>query len=103
MSLVNGLLTAAGTTGIAAVLLALAGAHWWLTVAAVICCALVLVVVGIQSVFPQESEHRLAWWRDWRRHQQLRRHGAPPEHPPTDDRDRAPGDAQSRLGRGPHD
>ncbi|MFC8373105.1 hypothetical protein ACFUIT_34960 [Streptomyces sp. NPDC057239] len=46
---------------------------WWLTAAAVGCFVLSLIVVVIQTVFPQESAHRLAWWRDRRRHQQLRR------------------------------
>ncbi|MFE3269948.1 hypothetical protein [Streptomyces sp. NPDC059215] len=61
---------AAGLSGTA---LALAGAPWWLTAAALGCCIAGLIVVVIQSVFPQDSEHRLAWWRDRRSHQQVRR------------------------------
>ncbi|MET7489518.1 hypothetical protein [Streptomyces sp. NPDC005538] len=65
---------AAGLGGTA---LALGGAPWWLTAATFGCLALSLIVVVIQSVFPQESAHRLAWWRDRRRHQQLRRQSPP--------------------------
>ncbi|MFD7705422.1 hypothetical protein [Streptomyces caelestis] len=46
---------------------------WWLTAAAVGCLGLSLIGVFIQTVFLQKSAHRLAWWRDRRRHQQLRR------------------------------
>ncbi|MBQ0972783.1 hypothetical protein ACFW4O_10565 [Streptomyces mutabilis] len=65
------------TAGLGGTALALGGAPWWLTAAAVGCLGLSLIVVFIQSVFPQESAHRLAWWRDRRRHQQLRRQGLP--------------------------
>ncbi|MFJ1562437.1 hypothetical protein [Streptomyces mirabilis] len=51
---------AAGISGTA---LALIGAPWWLTALAFTCFALGLLVTAIQSVFPQDSEHRLAWWR----------------------------------------
>jgi hypothetical protein len=61
--------------GIGGTTLALVGAPWWLTAVAFGCFALGLVVVAIEGVFPQESAHRLAWWRDRRRHQQLRRQG----------------------------
>ncbi|MFF1872990.1 hypothetical protein [Kitasatospora herbaricolor] len=44
------------------------------------CFALSLIVVALQSVIPQESAHRLAWWRARWRHQQLRRQTP---HPPT--------------------
>ncbi|MDX3800489.1 hypothetical protein [Streptomyces sp. AK04-3B] len=38
------------------------------------CLALGLITVAVlQTLLPQESAHRLAWWRDRRRHQQLRR------------------------------
>lgn len=60
---------AAGVSGTA---LALAGAPWWLTALAFTCFVLGLIVTGIQSVFPQESEHRLAWWRARWNHQQRR-------------------------------
>ncbi|MGW3399939.1 hypothetical protein [Streptomyces hydrogenans] len=42
---------------------ALVGAPWW---AVVLCLGLSLVVVAVQVVFPQESEHRLGWWKDHR-------------------------------------
>ncbi|WP_151484230.1 hypothetical protein [Streptomyces albicerus] len=58
-------LLAAGVTGL---VVALAGAPWWLAATAFGCLALGLGVVALQSVFPQESAHRLAWWRDRRRH-----------------------------------
>ncbi|MFD4652650.1 hypothetical protein [Streptomyces sp. NPDC058441] len=51
---------AAGVSGIAR---APVGAPWWLTALAFAFFTLGLVVTGIQSVFPQDSEHRLAWWR----------------------------------------
>lgn len=57
------------TTGLGSTTLALAGAPWWLAILAFACFTLSLVIVGIQSVFPQESAHRLAWWRDRRRRQ----------------------------------
>ncbi|MEW2418136.1 hypothetical protein AB0953_31200 [Streptomyces sp. NPDC046866] len=72
---------ASSATGIAAVTMALTGAPWWLILAAFSCFALALVVMGVQSVFPQESEHRLAWWRDRRRHQHLRRQTLVPRQP----------------------
>lgn len=61
-------LIASIAAGIAGTTLALTGAPWWLAVAAFGCLALGLAVVALQTVFPQESEHRLAWWRDRRRH-----------------------------------
>jgi len=60
---------AAGVSGIA---LALTGAPWWLTALAFTCFALGLLVTAIQSVFPQDSAHRLAWWRARWNHQQRR-------------------------------
>jgi hypothetical protein len=55
-------------TGISFLVLALTGASWWLTALAFACLAFGLIVTVVQSVFPQESEHRLAWWRArWRR------------------------------------
>jgi hypothetical protein len=50
--------------GIGGVATALAGAPWWIT-------ALLLIVVVVQTIFPQESGDRLEWWRDRRRHQRL--------------------------------
>lgn len=50
---------------------ALGGAPWWQT-ATFFVLALAILVVAVVLVFPQKSEHRLAWWRDRRRHQQLR-------------------------------
>ncbi|MER5571651.1 hypothetical protein ABT083_36615 [Streptomyces goshikiensis] len=60
-------------TGISVLVLALIGAPWWLTALAFACFALGLVVTLVQSVFPQESEHRLAWWRARWHHQRRRR------------------------------
>ncbi|MET7542230.1 hypothetical protein [Streptomyces sp. NPDC005507] len=56
---------AAGVTGM---VVARTGAPWWQAATAFGCLALGLGVVALQSVFPQESAHRLAWWRDRRRH-----------------------------------
>ncbi|MFE9132139.1 hypothetical protein ACFYOF_43170 [Streptomyces sp. NPDC007148] len=50
---------------------ALLHAPWWLSTMAFGSLILGLIVVAIQSVIPQESAHRLAWWRDRRRHQQV--------------------------------
>ncbi|WEH12279.1 hypothetical protein [Streptomyces sp. VNUA24] len=69
---------AAGVVGAA---LALIGGPWWLTALAFTCFALGLVVPGIQSVFPQESEHRLAWWRARWNHQQRRQTTLPTDRP----------------------
>ncbi|MFF3151155.1 hypothetical protein ACFVRU_58105 [Streptomyces sp. NPDC057927] len=65
---------AAGVSGIA---LALIGAPWWLTALAFASFALGLLVTAIQSVFPQDSEHRLAWWRARWNHQQRRQNTIP--------------------------
>ena len=54
--------------GVTALVVALTGAPWWMAATAFGCLALGLGVVALQSVFPQESAHRLAWWRDRRRH-----------------------------------
>ncbi|MEW2436009.1 hypothetical protein AB0952_17920 [Streptomyces caniferus] len=54
-------------TGVTSTVVALTGAPWWRTAAAFGCLGLGLVVIALQSVFPQESAHRLAWWRDRRR------------------------------------
>ncbi|MFD7734126.1 hypothetical protein ACFV6F_27560 [Kitasatospora phosalacinea] len=61
------------TAGVSGTALALGGAPWPLTVGAFGCVALGLLVVALQSVFPQESAHRLAWWRALWRHRQQRR------------------------------
>ncbi|MFG3016122.1 hypothetical protein ACGFZB_37875 [Streptomyces cinerochromogenes] len=53
-------------TGVTSTVVVLTGAPWWLAVAAFGCLVLGLVVIALQSVFPQESAHRLAWWRDRR-------------------------------------
>jgi hypothetical protein len=60
---------AAGLGGAAEVL---GGAPWWQTATFFVLALAILVVAVVQLVFPQKSEHRLAWWRDRRRHQQLR-------------------------------
>lgn len=51
---------------------ALGGAPWWTTATFFVLTLATLAVAVVQLVFPQKSEHRLAWWRDRRRHQQLR-------------------------------
>jgi hypothetical protein len=87
-------------TGISGLVLALIGAPWWLTAIAFACFALGLLVTVIQSVFPQDSEHRLAWWRARWHHQQRRRTPLPVRHPVRDVR-QAPGpraDAPDRHG-----
>ncbi|MFI7643353.1 hypothetical protein [Nonomuraea sp. NPDC049400] len=70
--------------GIGGVATALAGAPWWITVGAYGCFALVLIVMVVQTIFPQESADRLEWWRDHRRHQRLAAHknavGTKPPH-----------------------
>ncbi|MFF9098828.1 hypothetical protein ACF1AX_37650 [Streptomyces sp. NPDC014802] len=72
-------LISSAATGISGIGLALIGAPWWLTALAFSCFALGLLVTAIQSVFPQESAHRLAWWRARWNHQHRRgtRHPAP--------------------------
>ncbi|MFB6755707.1 hypothetical protein ACFCX6_32875 [Streptomyces sp. NPDC056353] len=60
--------------GLGGVTSAMVGAPWWLTAGLFGCLALGLITVAVlQALLPQESAHRLAWWRDRRRHQQLRR------------------------------
>ncbi|WP_030382653.1 MULTISPECIES: hypothetical protein [unclassified Streptomyces] len=65
-------LISSAATGIGGIVLVLIGAPWWLTALAFTCFFLVLVVAVIESVFPQESPHRLAWWRARWNHQQRR-------------------------------
>ncbi|MFE5974343.1 hypothetical protein ACFQ64_19545 [Streptomyces sp. NPDC056460] len=60
-------------TGLGFLVLALIGAPWWLTASVFTCFVLGLIVTFVQSVFPQESEHRLAWWRARWNHQRSRR------------------------------
>ncbi|MGW1008285.1 hypothetical protein [Streptomyces sp. NPDC002520] len=67
------LLIATIATGLGDTTSVLLHAPWWLSVMAFVRLTLGLVVVAIQSLIPQESAHRLAWWRDRRRHQQVRR------------------------------
>lgn len=58
---------AAGPGGVTS---AMVGAPWWLTAGLFAAFALALIAVAVlQTLLPQESAHRLAWWRD-RRHQQ---------------------------------
>ncbi|GAA4181115.1 hypothetical protein GCM10022252_04950 [Streptosporangium oxazolinicum] len=50
-----------GTAGVGGPLgLGIAGAPWGVVFAL---SALALAIACLQSVFPQESAHRLAWWR----------------------------------------
>lgn len=72
-------LISSAATGISGLVLALISAPWWLTAVAFTCFALGLLVTVIQSVFPQDSAHRLDWWRA-RWHHQQRRHTARPSH-----------------------
>ncbi|MGW1171979.1 hypothetical protein [Streptomyces sp. NPDC002550] len=79
------LLIASIAAGLGGTTSALLHAPWWLSAMAFASLALGLVVVAIQSLIPQESAHRLAWWRDRRRHQQLcrqNRRRARPERVP---------------------
>lgn len=71
------LISSATTTGISGIALVLIGAPWWLTAVAFTCFALGLLVTAIQSVFPQDSAHRLAWWRTRWHHQQRHRNPLP--------------------------
>ncbi|MEV2211169.1 hypothetical protein AB0H86_06675 [Streptomyces sp. NPDC050997] len=70
-------LISSAATGISGIALALIGAPWWLTALAFTCFALGLLVTAIQSVFPQDSAHRLAWWRARWNHRQRRQNTAP--------------------------
>jgi hypothetical protein len=85
----RGTLSSAG--GIGGVLVAhLAGTPWWALTG---CTVLLLVVIALQSVFPQESAHRLAWWKDRRRYRltRPRRRDRPPaELPPPRATESAP-------------
>ncbi|MFE1198145.1 hypothetical protein ACFW6E_36300 [Streptomyces olivaceoviridis] len=65
-------LISSAATGISGIVLALSGARWWLTALAFTCFVLSLLVTAIQSVLPQESARRLAWWRAHWNHQQRR-------------------------------
>ncbi|MGW1506115.1 hypothetical protein ACWCQW_48030 [Streptomyces mirabilis] len=65
-------LTSSIAAGLGGTAEALVGAPWWLTATIFALAIAGLIVAVVQLVFPQESEHRLAWWRDRRRHQQLR-------------------------------
>lgn len=68
--------TLASTGGAGGVLVAhLAGAPWYALTG---CTVLLLVVIGVQSVFPQESADRLAWWKDRRRDRRSRLRGDRP-------------------------
>ncbi|WP_405776036.1 hypothetical protein [Streptomyces sp. NBC_01538] len=93
-------LISSAATGISGLVLALIGAPWWLSAVAFACFALGLLVTAIQSVFPQDSEHRLAWWRA-RWHSQKRRHNLRPARQVLRDGRQTPSscpDAPSRHG-----
>lgn len=79
-------LISSAATGISSLVLALIHAPWWLSAAAFACFALGLLVTAIQSVFPQDSEHRLAWWRARWHHQQRRHNPSPARRVPRDGR-----------------
>ncbi|MGW3038158.1 hypothetical protein ACWDCB_44115 [Streptomyces sp. NPDC001178] len=58
----------------------LAGAPWWAVTG---CTVLLLGVIALQTVFPQNSADRLAWWKDRRRYRSPRpRRDRPPAVPP---------------------
>ncbi|MFF0033978.1 hypothetical protein ACFYS7_38750 [Streptomyces avermitilis] len=63
-NLVPGVVMSVG--GLAA---AMIGARWW---AVVVCLGLSLAVTALQLVFPQESEHRLGWWKNRRAYRHRR-------------------------------
>ncbi|MFG3155361.1 hypothetical protein ACGF7W_25315 [Streptomyces sp. NPDC048219] len=48
----------------------MAGAPWW---GVIICLVLVLAATSVQTLFPQDSPDRLAWWTNHRAHRHLRR------------------------------
>ncbi|MFI6006931.1 hypothetical protein ACIA98_42515 [Streptomyces sp. NPDC051366] len=98
MPATNRPLITSAATGLTAVTMALTGAPWWLAAPAFLCFGLAVLVMAVQSVFPQESEHRLAWWRDRRRHQQLRRQAAARRQPPAG-RQQTGGDGGYASGR----
>ncbi|WP_217547678.1 hypothetical protein [Streptomyces sp. GbtcB6] len=86
-----------GAGGLGGVLVShLAGAPWWAIIG---CIVLLLVVVGVQSVFPQDSADRLAWWKDRRRYQ-ARRDRPPAALPPQTTRESAPPAADPGRARG---
>jgi len=58
-------------TGMGGMTSALAGAPWWAVVG---CLATSLAVAALHACLPQESAHRLAWWRLWWRHRHQRNH-----------------------------
>lgn len=70
-------LTVAGTATTATALAA-AGAPWWATTVVV---AGGTLLAAVQAVFPQESGHRLEWWRDRRRYGFSRRSATRPDRP----------------------
>ncbi|MEU9255435.1 hypothetical protein AB0D66_26725 [Streptomyces sp. NPDC048270] len=63
---------AIGVAIVVAAVAAVVGAPWWLYVLVLLCLLAAIAVVAVQAVFPQESEHRLGWWKDSRRYR-LRR------------------------------
>ncbi|MFI5534477.1 hypothetical protein ACIA8O_38680 [Kitasatospora sp. NPDC051853] len=62
--------TGLGATVLTPVLGALAGAPWTVIIIAL---ALVLVFFALQTLIPQDSKDRLAWWQDRRAHTVRRR------------------------------
>jgi len=69
----GGAVIASGATASA---MALAGAPWWaITVVAAVLAVISATVVLASVLIPQDSQHRLEWWRDRRTHQAaMRRH-----------------------------
>jgi hypothetical protein len=63
-------LVPASVTAVSGLATVMAGAPWW---GVVICLVLVLAATSLQSVFPQDSRDRLAWWANHREHRFLHR------------------------------
>ncbi|WP_329112881.1 hypothetical protein [Streptomyces sp. NBC_01465] len=61
--------------------LAVSGAPWWALLVATLPGAMALM---LQSVFPQNSQDRLEWWRDRRRHREHLSRASPPATDPGD-------------------
>ncbi|MFF7358357.1 hypothetical protein ACFZA1_37880 [Streptomyces filipinensis] len=73
-----------------------AGAPWGARIG---CTVLLLAVIALQTVFPQDSADRLAWWKDRRRY---RRHRPRRDRPPRRRR-RGTGSRPQSSGRTSHE
>jgi hypothetical protein len=63
-------LVPASVTAVSGLATVMAGAPWW---GVIICLVLVLATTSVQTLFPQDSPDRLAWWTNHRAHRHLRR------------------------------